>query len=59
MIQAEKGTDLILESGIKEDATWGKRKVIENFYIQCICVKVFLMRYVKYWTNISKISIKI
>ena len=31
MTQTEKGTDLILESGIKEDATSGRQKLLKNF----------------------------
>ena len=59
MTQTEIETDLILESGIKEDAASGRKKVIERLYIQCICVKISIMRYVKKLTDMSKISIKI
>ena len=31
MTQTEEGTDMILESGIKEDATSGREKVLKIF----------------------------
>ena len=37
MTQTEKGTDVILESGIKEDATSGREKLLKNFiYNTCV-----------------------
>ena len=46
MALKETTTYMILESGMKADAT-SVREVIEKLYIQCICVKISIMRYLK------------
>ena len=40
-------TDMVLKIGMKADATSGREKVIETLYIQCICVKISILRYLK------------
>ena len=39
MTQTEKGTDLILESGMKEDATSGREKLLKNFIYNALVWK--------------------
>ena len=47
MTLTEKTTYMTLESGIKEDATSGRENLLKKLYIQCICVKISIMTYVK------------
>ena len=39
--------DMIYKSETKPDATSGKENCIENLYIECICVKIYILTYEK------------
>ena len=46
MTVTEKTTDTTLETGMTEYDTSGREKPFKN-YIQCICVKISIVKYVK------------
>ena len=58
MILTEKTTDMILECGIKEDATSGTEKLLKTLYTMHLCENIH-HDICKKLKDMSKISIKI